>query len=458
VEIVKRSVSRPSVSPLSVSRLSVSQGAAVSIGAVLGTGVIGLPALGAQVAGPASLVAWLVLIMLSIPLASTFAALGARYPDSGGVSTYARRAFGPRAAAVVGWCFYFAVPAGAPAAAMFGGAYVAAAFGGGMRTTLLTAAGLILVVTASNAGGLRVSGRVQLALAGVLALLLLVATLTALPHADLANLRPFAPNGWLAVGSAAAVLVWGFAGWEAVSHLAADFRRPSRDLPRATAVALVVVGALYLGVASVSLLVLGASTGSTEAPLAELLAIGAGGSEQAGSLDAARPRPALFEVKVVTAVVALLLTLGAMNAYFAGAAKLGAALGRDGALPGWLTHGSSAGEVPRRSLAIVAVLAGVALSIVALAGVGPTPSVLLATGSFVLVYVLGTAAAIRLLPKGSWARRGAFVAFGGSVVLLFTTGFYLLWTLAVAGAALVYLRRRSTRPAEPAPEEALSTV
>jgi amino acid efflux transporter len=60
-------------------------------------------------------------VILSVPLAGTFAALGARYPDAGGVSTYVRYAFGPRAAAVVGWCFYFAIPAGASAAAMFGG-------------------------------------------------------------------------------------------------------------------------------------------------------------------------------------------------------------------------------------------------------------------------------------------------------------------------------------------------
>ncbi len=97
--------------------MTVPQGAAVSIGAVLGTGVIALPALAAQIAGPASLVAWVALILLSVPLAWTFAALGARYPDAGGVSTYVRNAFGGRAAAVVGWCFYFAVPVGAPAAA-----------------------------------------------------------------------------------------------------------------------------------------------------------------------------------------------------------------------------------------------------------------------------------------------------------------------------------------------------
>ncbi len=298
----------------------------MSIGAVLGTGVVALPALGAQIAGPASLVAWLALIVLSIPLAGTFAALGARYPDAGGVSTCVRNAFGARAATVVGWCFYFALPVGAPAASMFGGAYVAAAFGGGLRTTLIAAASMIVIVAGANSFGIRVSGRLQLALAVLLVALLVVATVTALPHARLDNLRPFAPHGWLAIGPAAAMLVWGFAGWEAVTSLAADFRRPARDVPWATFVAVAVVAVLYLGVAGTSFLVLGAATGSTEAPLAELLAIGVGGP-----------------VRVIIAVVAVLLTMGAMNAYFAGGSKLGAALGRDGSLPAWF-----ASRQPRR--------------------------------------------------------------------------------------------------------------
>ena len=99
-------------------RLTAVQGAAMYVGVVLGTGVIALPALAADLAGPASLLAWLGLAVLSAPLATTFAALGARYPDAGGVATYARLAFGDRAAAVVGWCFYFAIPVGAPAAAL----------------------------------------------------------------------------------------------------------------------------------------------------------------------------------------------------------------------------------------------------------------------------------------------------------------------------------------------------
>jgi len=404
-------------------RLSVGQGTALYVGAVLATGVIALPALAADLAGPASLVAWLGLAVLSAPLAATFAALGARYPDSGGVATYARLAFGGRAAAVVGWCFFLSIPAGGPAAAMWAGGYVEAALGGGDGTVFATMLALMVVVPATNAFGVRVTGRVQLALAGLLTVFLLAAVLLSLPHADLGNLRPFAPHGWLAIGPAAALLVWSFVGWETVTYLTAEFRRPARDVPRATAAAVIVVGLLYLSVAFATITVLGPGAGETDAPLGDLLAIGLGGS-----------------ARVLAAAAALLLTLGAMNAYYAGAAKLGAALARDGALPAWLTYGSSAGEVPRRSLAVLSVLGMTTALVVTAAGIGPQPLVLLTTGLFVTVYAVGVAAAVRLLPRHSKARAAALVAQVAAVVLLLMTGPYLVWPLVVAVAALLYLR------------------
>jgi amino acid efflux transporter len=396
-----------------MSKLTVSQGTALSVGAVLGTGVISMPAMAAAVAGPASLLAWLALILLSAPLAWTFAALGARHPDGGGVSTYARLAFGPRAAAAIGWCFYFAVPLGAPAAAAFAGGYVADVLGGGRTTVLGTFVLVMAVVFGMNWFGLRISGRAQLILAGVLATLLLVTVISALPHARLANLTPFAPHGWTGVGAAAAVLVWGFAGWEAVSSLSGEYRNPRRDVPRATAVAVFVVGALYLAVAATSVLVLGPSLGSSSAPLADLLAVGVGGP-----------------VRAITAVVAVLLTIGAVNAYLAGASRLGVALARDGALPARIVG------TPRKSLAFVTVggLASVLLPI------DLHTSMLLVTGCFTLVYVLGTAAAVRLLPRG-WSRIAAGVAFLAVLGLLVLNGKPALFSLAVGAGAIIYQRR-----------------
>ncbi|NOK51128.1 amino acid permease [Burkholderia thailandensis] len=410
--------------------LTILQGTALYIGAVLGTGVIALPALAAEVAGPASLLAWAALVVLSIPLAATFAALGARYADAGGVSTYVRNAFGAKAAAVVGWCFYFAVPAGAPAAAMFGGAYVAAVTGGGHATMIASAAALIAIVAAANAFGVTVSGRMQLVLSALLVALLVAAVLASAPHARAANLHPFAPHGWLAVGQAAALLVWSFAGWEAITHLAAEFRRPAHDLPRSTGIAVAVVGLLYLSVAAASVLVLGPAAGASGAPLAARIARGIGGNAQ-----------------LIATAAALLLTLGTMNAYFAGAAKLGAALGRDGALPRWFAQGSQTGGVPRRSLAVLAALAGCALAATVATGTGPKPLVLATSGNFVMVYVLGSAAATKLLPRGGFARRASVVAFLSSLLLLATTGWYLLWPLLLTAAAIGYLRVTDKRTA-----------
>jgi amino acid efflux transporter len=138
----------------------------------------------------------------------------------------------------------------------------------------------------------------------------------------------------------------------------------------------------------------------------------------------------------------VLLTLGAMNAYLAGSSKLGAALGRDGALPQWFARGSRAGEVPRRSLAVVSGLSAVALAVVAVGRFSPRPLALLTTGAFVLVYVLGTAAAVRLLPRRGPAWWGAVVALVSAVGLLALIGWYVLWTLLVAAAALLYQRYR----------------
>src|SRR2546421_9453961 len=112
-------------------QLGVIRGAALYVGALLGPGLLLVPALGVQAAGPASIIAWAGLLVLSAPLAITFAALGVRYPVSGGVSAYVRAGFGDAAAAVTGGWFVAAVIIGAPAVAIIGGYYVADLTGGG---------------------------------------------------------------------------------------------------------------------------------------------------------------------------------------------------------------------------------------------------------------------------------------------------------------------------------------
>jgi amino acid efflux transporter len=408
--------------------LTVVQGTAMTLAAVLGTGVISLPALAIDTAGPASLLAWVALLVISVPLAFTFAALGARHPDGGGVATYARLAFGERASTMVGWGFFLAIPIGAPVAAGFAASYVADTVGGGRSTEVLVTAAVIVVVAVMNWVGIQVSARVQLAIAGSIATLLLVAIVASLPRVDTDNLTPFMTHGWSGVGAAAALLVWAFAGWEIVSSLSAEYRHPERDIARATAMTLVAVTVLYLGIAFVTVAVLG--SGSGRAPLADLLA-GAFG-------DWARP---------LTTVIAVLLTIGAINAYFAGASRLGAALSITGGMPRWL--GADIGDgrrTPRRALVVVAGLGLVVTVGEALLGLPTDATLLITTGTFALVYVVGTAAAVRLLP-GGWPRIAAVISFVASVGLVVLTGLPVLIPLATGLAGLCWTWRRPVRSA-----------
>lgn len=399
----------------------------MSAGAVLGAGIISLPAMAAAVAGPASIVAWLALVVISAPLAWLFAELGARFPDAGGVSSYVRQAFGHSAADAVGWVFFLAVPVGAPVAASFAGGYLADALGGGRATSLATFAIIITVVFILNWLGLHVSGRVQLVMVSALVALLAITVVVALPHAQASNFVPFAPHGWPAVGLAAAMLVWAFAGWEAVASLSPDYADPRRDVPKATLLAVVVVGVLYLGVAGTNVAVLGSGLGASQAPLADLLAVGIG-------------EPA----RLITAIVALLLTLGTVNAYVAGATKLGTALAAEGALPRWLSG------TEHRSLGFVT---GAAV-VVALLPLDQHTFMLMVSGGITLVYVIGTAAALKLLP-GVPAKVVAGFSLVSVCVLLWLTGWPALLGLFVAAAALGYRAWRLRRRSLPASEDAL---
>jgi len=410
--------------------LSTRSATALYVGAVLGPGVLILPSLAAEAAGPASVLAWAALLALSVPLAITFAVLGVRQPEAGGTAAYARAAFGRRAGAVTGWWFLAGVVLGAPAVAMVGGFYVAELLGAGREAAVAAAAGMIATVVLANARGVHTTARLQLALAGVLAALLLVAVVSALPSGRAEHWTPFAPHGWGAVGTAASLLMLSFIGWEAVAHLAGELRDPARQLPRAIFAALAIVVVLYLGLAVATVGVLGAAAPS-DVPLADLMAAGLG---EAG--------------RSVTAALAVLLTMGAMNAYVAAAVKLAGALAEEGAAPRALGR-------PRTALALLALVAAAGLVPLALDVIGVDGLVRACSAAFVAVYVAATAAGVRLLDGA--ARVCAGVALVAVTVVLAFSGVYVLVPAAVALTATALGRGMGERRAVSLPSPAPAT-
>jgi amino acid efflux transporter len=160
--------------------LGVTRGTALYVGALIGPGVLLVPSLAAQAAGPASILAWGLLLAFSVPLAITFGALGVRHPVSGGVSAYVREGFGDNAAAVTGNTFITAVLFGAPAVALIGGYYVAAVTGSGTSVAVVVAVLIVAVVFGANTLGLRISSGFQLGFSALLVAVIALAVGVAL--------------------------------------------------------------------------------------------------------------------------------------------------------------------------------------------------------------------------------------------------------------------------------------
>jgi amino acid efflux transporter len=395
-------------------RLSTARGAALYIGALLGPGVLLLPGLAAAAAGPASLLAWIGLLILSGLFAAVFAALGRGFPSAGGVIGYVTAGLGARAGQAAGWSFLTGVITGAPVVCLIGAGYVTALTGGGQLARAAIAALLLLTVLAVAAGGLRTSGAAQLLLMSLLVIVVVVAVAGSAGAARAANWTPFAPHGWLAIGHAAAILMLSFVGWEAVAPLTTQFADPSRQLARVVAIALAVTTALYLGLAIATIAVLGRGA-ATIVPLAGLLeqAIGPAGT-------------------AVAAVAAVVLTLGATNAYINGAAAMAGQL--------W-PRAAAAG---RPSPALLGAIAGAGLLLITLYGAGlvsPASLVAIPTALFLAVYLGSMVAAARVL-RGP-ARWAAVPAAGAVAVMLAYCGWAIAGPAAVAAvvAATVIGRR-----------------
>ena len=141
-------------------------------------------------------------------------------------------------------------------------------------------------------------------------------------------------------------------------------------------------------------------------------------------------------------MLAVVLTMGTMNFYVGGMAKLAASLASERALPAWLA-GDAHRSIPRRPLYVFAPVVAV-LIVAVLAEVGSTSGLVGATSAcFIAVYVLALLSATRILDGR--VRIAAVWSLVLSVALaVFSVGYLVV---PVVAAVIALVLRRSLRVA-----------
>ena len=396
---------------------------ALYVSSVLGSGVLVLPGLAAQIAGPASLLAWAVLSVASYPFAYTFASLSARRPETGGIYGFAKESFGFSVAVVSGWLFAFWFITGAPAATLIAASYLAYAFPMSKLAMFVIAEIIMCLAFVINYRGIVFSNRIQLAVIVAIIALLLIAVVFSFGSIKTSNFIPFAPNGLLTIGTAAALIFWSYLGYENVSNVAEEFENPQRDFRRSILLSVILISALYLAIAVVTIGTLSYKAGGSVAPFAAIF------SNVLGSYGGAG-----------TAILAIVIIFATVNAYTAGMSRVVLAIAKDGGLPKWLDHVDRKSGTPTRSLMLLSGLGLIALTLYYFFQVNLQTALQIPSGAAILVYIIGSAAGTRLLNERGVQRIFPWISLILSIVLLPFVGIAAIGSILAGLAAFVYVR------------------
>lgn len=395
------------------------QAVALYIGAVLGSGILIIPGLAAEIAGPASMIAWGAMMVLVLPLALCMAFLSQKYPDAGGVSHFVTKAFGKKLGAVIGWFFLMSVPIGAPIAALTGAGYLSSALGFGESATVAISVLMLILALTINLVGMDIAGGIQVAVVISIILVLVISIFGSIPNIKFVNFIPFMPKGIRSVGRSATILFWCFIGWEAVSHLSEEFVNPEKDVIRATIISAIIVGLLYFMTA---LITVGTKSYGGGSQAALIMIIG----NIFGSAGA-----------LIVGIVSLLICTATVIAYVGAASRLAFSLSKNGEAPKVLGYVSKKYKTPIGGLIFLALCFVIVLLLYSLKIVSLTTLIQLPNATFILTYLAGCAAGVILLKDNKIKFIISLISLISTVIIFIFAGWAILYPLVISVGVII---------------------
>jgi APA family basic amino acid/polyamine antiporter len=110
---------------------------------------------------------------------------------------------------------------------------------------------VVMIITVILILGIRESAGANSFMVTVKIIAILVFVFAASPYIEVANWKPFLPNGWQGVLTGGAIVFFTYIGFDSVSTAAEECQRPQRDVPFGIIASLVICALLYVSVAVV---------------------------------------------------------------------------------------------------------------------------------------------------------------------------------------------------------------
>lgn len=237
------------------------------IGIILGAGIYALLGEAAPLAGNAL---WLSFVISSVVAAFTalsYAELSSMFPSAAAEYQYIKNAIGKRVGFVIGWLIIFSAIISSAAVAIGFGNYLGVLFN---IPPTLSALALIAVLSLVLFAGIKESAWVAILFTAIEAIGLLIIFVVGVPYYGNVNYLEM-PLGLNGVLSAAALIFFAYLGFEEIVKLSEETSDPSRNIPRAIILALVISTVLYILVSFSAVSILGwGALANTQAPFTQI--------------------------------------------------------------------------------------------------------------------------------------------------------------------------------------------
>lgn len=219
---------------------------AISIGGMLGSGIFVLPGIAAAKTGSSIWLAYLLAAICILPAALSKSELATAMPSSGGTYLYIERSFGPIFGTIAGLGLWLSLLLKSAFALVGFGAYLAvlvnASHGFTQYVALFFLAGILML----NIFGVKKVGRVQIVIVAISLITLTLILIFGLPAVEKDLLDPFYSDGTMGLFSTVAFVYISYAGVTKVAAIAGEIKNPSKNLPRAMILSLLIMTLIYV--------------------------------------------------------------------------------------------------------------------------------------------------------------------------------------------------------------------
>lgn len=212
------------------------------VGGTIGSGIFVVPGIAAGMAGPGSLLAWVLVaisatcVMLSLGWASS------KFPSTGAFFSIYSNVFGKHLSTII--VFFYMI------SAVFGIATIAAGIGQyvfylGYQYVLLIEIGIIVFFGIVNMIGTRPSGNIEMVLTFLKTIPLVILAFLLLPHMKQENFTPFFTGNTGDFLRSVIIVYWCFTGFE-ISAIPAEETKNKKDVFKSLVIVMLVVTFVYL--------------------------------------------------------------------------------------------------------------------------------------------------------------------------------------------------------------------